>query len=202
MLALGARADAAAAPAAARRAVARPRAARSSREIFRIISELNEQEGLTVLVVEQNAALALAARAARLRARGRRASSRSRRRPSDGAARARVASATELPRATDRGRSDRLTSFLPAGRRRARHRRRSTEPRARDRADLPLDGRDQLRAGRDGDVLRRSSRGSSSTGGCRTGPRSSLTLVIAFVGGVAIERVVIRPVERARCSRS
>ena len=30
-----------------------------TREIFRIVSELNEKEGLTVLVVEQNAAIAL-----------------------------------------------------------------------------------------------------------------------------------------------
>jgi branched-chain amino acid transport system ATP-binding protein len=30
-----------------------------TREIFRVLRELNEQEGLTVLVVEQNAAIAL-----------------------------------------------------------------------------------------------------------------------------------------------
>ena len=30
-----------------------------TREIFRIVGELNEKEGLTVLVVEQNAAIAL-----------------------------------------------------------------------------------------------------------------------------------------------
>jgi branched-chain amino acid transport system ATP-binding protein len=34
-------------------------APRITREIFRIVAELNEQEGLTVLVVEQNAAIAL-----------------------------------------------------------------------------------------------------------------------------------------------
>ena len=41
------------------------------REIFRIVRELNEKEGLTVLVVEQNAKIALDARRARVRARGR-----------------------------------------------------------------------------------------------------------------------------------
>ena len=46
-------------------------------EIFRIVRELNEKEGLTVLVVEQNAHLALQAADSRLRARGR-AASRSR----------------------------------------------------------------------------------------------------------------------------
>ena len=40
-------------------------------EIFRIVRELNEKEGLTVLVVEQNAHLALQAARRRLRARGR-----------------------------------------------------------------------------------------------------------------------------------
>ena len=40
-------------------------------EIFRIVRELNEKEGLTVLVVEQNARIALDAASTRLRARGR-----------------------------------------------------------------------------------------------------------------------------------
>ena len=32
-----------------------------TREVFRVVSELNEKEGVAVLVVEQNAAVALAA---------------------------------------------------------------------------------------------------------------------------------------------
>ncbi len=44
------------------------------RELFRIVRELNEEEGLTVLVVEQNAAIALDVAVARVRARGRHAS--------------------------------------------------------------------------------------------------------------------------------
>ena len=47
-------------------------------EIFRIVGELNEREGLAVLVVEQNAVLALEASAARVRARGRRGRGRGR----------------------------------------------------------------------------------------------------------------------------
>ena len=41
------------------------------REIFRIVRELNEKDGLTVLVVEQDARIALDAASTRLRARGR-----------------------------------------------------------------------------------------------------------------------------------
>ena len=41
------------------------------REIFRIVRELNEKEGLTVLVVEQDARIALNAASTRVRARGR-----------------------------------------------------------------------------------------------------------------------------------
>ena len=41
------------------------------REIFRIVRELNEKEGLTVLVVEQDARIALDARRDGVRARGR-----------------------------------------------------------------------------------------------------------------------------------
>ena len=41
------------------------------REIFRIVRELNEKEGLTVLVVEQDARIALDSRGDGLRARGR-----------------------------------------------------------------------------------------------------------------------------------
>ena len=44
------------------------------REIFRIVRELNEEEGLTVLVVEQNARIALQSASSALRPRGRAAS--------------------------------------------------------------------------------------------------------------------------------
>ena len=42
-----------------------------TREVFRVVTDLNQKEGLTVLVVEQNAAIALAAARARVRARDR-----------------------------------------------------------------------------------------------------------------------------------
>ena len=64
------------------------------REIFRIVRELNEKEGLTVLVVEQDARIALRTRVDRLRARGR---ARCRLGPERRAPRERVGQA-ELPR--------------------------------------------------------------------------------------------------------
>ena len=69
------------------------------------------------------------------------------------------------------------------------------EPRARARAHLPRDRGDQLRPGRDGDGddVRRVP--AHRSGVSRTGSRSSLTLAIAFVFGVAIQLVVIRPVQ-------
>ena len=53
------RADAEAAPDAARRAVVRPGAADRGQEIFRILRRINEEEKVSMLLVEQNAALAL-----------------------------------------------------------------------------------------------------------------------------------------------
>src|SRR6266540_4189058 len=47
----------------------------------------------------------------------------------------------------------RLVGGRAAGCKRPRHRQHLREPGARDRDHLPLDGRDQLRAGRDGDLL-------------------------------------------------
>ena len=70
MLALARAFMAAPATPPARRAVPWPCASSSCTEIFRIIKDLND-EGLTVLVVEQNAHIALSARADRVRARGR-----------------------------------------------------------------------------------------------------------------------------------
>ena len=64
------------------------------REIFRIVRELNEKEGLTVLVVEQDARIALNAASTRVRARGRQGGGR---RVERGAARRRSRPA-ELPR--------------------------------------------------------------------------------------------------------
>ena len=86
------------------------------REIFRIVRELNEQEGLTVLVVEQDARIALEAARDRVRPRGRR---RRGVRVERGAARRRGCPA-ELPRVLDGG------GLLPAGRLGARLGRRST----------------------------------------------------------------------------
>ena len=57
-----------------------------TQELFRVVHQLNEQEGLTVLVVEQNAQIALDSLAPRLRPRGRPGRRRGRER---GAARAR-----------------------------------------------------------------------------------------------------------------
>ena len=71
MLALARAFLAAPAAADARRAVARARAADHARGVPASSADLNQKEGLAVLVVEQNAAIALAAALARLRARDR-----------------------------------------------------------------------------------------------------------------------------------
>ena len=92
------------------------------REIFRIVRELNEKEGLTVLVVEQNARIALQTRVERVRPRGRAGRGRGLERR---APRERVRP-TELPRLL-------MADFLAAGRRGARVRRRSTR-RSRSRS--------------------------------------------------------------------
>ena len=60
MLAIGPRADARAAAAAARRAVARAWRPTSPRELFAILARIARDEGATMLLVEQNANLALA----------------------------------------------------------------------------------------------------------------------------------------------
>ena len=114
-----------------------------TREIFRIVSELNEKEGLTVLVVEQNAAIALeVASYAYVLEVGKVAVSG----PSEELAPQRIRP-QELPGVL---RSD--GRVLPAGRRRARHRVDLRRARARARVDPPRDRGDQLRPGRDGDV--------------------------------------------------
>ena len=118
------------------------------REIFRIVRELNEKEGLTVLVVEQDARIALQA-VARARTCSRSAASRSRGRatscartsPSDGAT-----SGTDGRR--------RLRRLHAAGRRPGSPRAAIYAlARARARDHPPLDRGHQLRAGRDGDAL-------------------------------------------------
>ena len=117
-------------------------------EIFRIVGELNEREGLAVLVVEQNAALALEASVARVRARGRQGRGRGRERR----AAARRSRSDARTWATDAARL-RLDAAGAADRDRPRLGRRLGDARGRARADLPLDRRRQLRPGRDGDVL-------------------------------------------------
>ena len=99
-----------------------------TREIFRIVSELNEKEGLTVLVVEQNAAIALeVASYAYVLEVGKVAVSG----PSEELARNEIRQ-QESTWATD-GR------VLPAGRRRARQRVDLRGARARARPDPPRD---------------------------------------------------------------
>ena len=120
----------------------------SSQELFRIVKELNAEEGLTVLVVEQNANVALdaAARAYVLevgqrRDRGRkRRAAPPRRRPQ------------VVPRGTDGAARLHLGRVRAAGDERPRRRLDLREPRARARPDLPDDERHQLRTGRDGDL--------------------------------------------------
>ena len=135
------RADAPAAAAAPRRALARARAARRRASSSRIVRRLNEEEGLAVLVVEQNATVALDRGPARVRARGR---PRRGRGPERRAARARRG-----PHGATWATDGRVPA---AGRLRTRLRRDLRQPRARPRPDLPHHGRRQLRPGRDGDV--------------------------------------------------
>ena len=58
-------------------------------------------------------------------------------------------------------------------------------------------GHPQLRAGRDGAVLDVRRVVVHRPRACRCGSRSSSSMVLSFVGGALIERVVIRPVERS-----
>ena len=69
------------------------------------------------------------------------------------------------------------------------------EPRAGARPDLPDHGRRQLRAGRDGDVHDLHRLDADEPRHVRSGRRSRSRSLIAFAGGVGIERVIIRPVE-------
>ena len=153
------------------------------REIFRILGDLNEQEG-------PRRARGRAERQARaplvepcVRARGRpgraakaRAPSWPRTSPS-----ASPTSATDVTEFCNRSSRDLPPDHLrPA--------------RPGDRDHLPLDGRRELRAGRDGhvhDLHRLDARRPRH----RLLGRFALTLLIAFVGGIALERIVVRPVE-------
>ena len=112
-----------------------------TREIFRIVRELNEKEGLTVLVVEQNAASPSRWQRG-VRARGR----QGRRVRDERGARPRRIRPQELPGV--------LTAWPNSSSRSSRARGRGDLrcARARPRPDPPRHGRDQLRAGRDGDV--------------------------------------------------
>ena len=112
------------------------------REIFRIVRELNERDGLAVLVVEQDAAHRPRRRASRLRPRGR----RGRRSPARAPSCATTNPSARATSATD-GR------LLPTGGVGARLRRHLRLARARARPHPSRDGRHQLRAGGDGDVL-------------------------------------------------
>ena len=142
------------------------------REIFDVLRRMNEA-GTTIVVVEQNATLALALGAARVRARDRAAScsaaSRGRCRRTSRCAGATSATDGELP---------------PAGRQRARVGRDLRLARARDRAHPPRDRRAQLRAGRAGDAL-----GvhllDAVDHGWSFWPAFGATIALSFGGGVA-----------------
>ena len=111
------------------------------KEIFRIVRELNEKEGLTVLVVEQDARIALnAASTAYVLEVGKVAVSGSSADLRDDEAIRRSYLGTD-------------GAVLPTGRLGPRLRRHLRVARARARADPPCHRRRQLRPGRDGDVL-------------------------------------------------
>ena len=112
-----------------------------TREVFRVVGDLNQKEGLAVLVVEQNAAIALVRRASRLRARDRLDRALGRRRRPEGERR----DPDRVPRLL-------MQTFLQTLVSGPRARRDLRLARARARADLQGDRGDQLRAGRDGDV--------------------------------------------------
>ena len=78
-----------------------------------------------------------------------------------------------------------------------RHRRHLRQRRAGAGDDLPGDPPGELRAGRDGDVLDLPRLGADPGRRALLGARSRSPSSVAFVLGVVIERVIIRPVENA-----
>ena len=141
------RADAATAPAAARRAVARARAAGGRGDLpDRRRAERARGPGRARRRAERGARARRVR--ARVRARGRQGRGRGRERGPP----ARRSGPRSRTSATDAARL-RLDAARAADRDRPRLRRRLGDARRRARADLPLDRRRQLRAGRDGDVL-------------------------------------------------
>ncbi len=156
-------------------------------ELFRIVGELNREEGLTVLVVEQNANAAFSRRRPGLRARGRPRGRAGRR-------------ATSCARTrTCAGATSGTDARVPAtARLRSLDRQRLRQPGPGARPHPPSDGSRELRAGRDGDVhdLHRV-----------VADHQPRLLVLARVlrsrwrsrscVGVGVERVVIRPFYRA-----
>ena len=143
------------------------------REIFGILGDLNEKEGLAVLVVEQNARLALrsSSRAYVLevgRGRARGPERRARPRTSPSAAATSGTDVTEFLQQVVAGLAS-GSIYAPA--------------RARDRDHLPRDRGRELRAGRDGDVHDASSPGRSSNHGVGLLGRLCVTLSDRVRGG-------------------
>ena len=160
------------------------------REIFDALRQLNET-GTTIVVVEQNAALALARRAARVRAR-------------DGAHRARRRR-REARRAGRRHESGSRASYL--GVLMANFLQQVVSglasggiygsARARDRAHPPRDRRPQLRAGRAGDALGVHLLDARSTTAGRSGLRSARRSLLSF-GGRRRDRADADPADPER----
>ena len=183
-----ARCSSRAAAAAARRAVARPRADLVDL-VFDTLAELRD-EGVTILLVEQNAARDGRARRPHLRAAHRRGS-RSRATRDELQPRARTRD--RVPRASRRRGLD--DQFVQNVDRRPQLGSLYALLRPRHRPDLRDHGADQLRPRR-ADHGRRPTRSSSS--GTRRWPILVLaTLAIVVVLALAIERVAFRPVRDA-----
>ena len=171
------------------------------REIFRIVRELNEREGLTVLVVEQDARIALetASRAYVLEV-GRVAVAG----PSGELARERVRPA-ELPRVLGGGALADFMQQVVAGLASGVDLRLA---RARARPHPPRDRRHQLRPGRDGDVLDVHRLDADDEPRLGYWPAFAFTLLASFVGGVGdppgrdpAEREGLRAARRDRHDR-
>ena len=159
------------------------------REIFRIVRAINQDEGVTVLLVEQNAAMALElADHAYLLETGRVVMSG----PSADSA-ARRLDPPLLPRLLKSARGH-LDPAGVSGLADGRHLR---EPRAGARHDLPGDGRGELRPGRHGDVQHLPLLVAAAARACPTGSPSSPPSSSPSWAALLIERIVIRPVEDA-----
>ena len=152
-----------------------------TREVFSTLQHLNEQ-GTAIVVVEQNAALALSvARRAYLLETARWCSPARLRRFAQTKTCGGAISATDGELLAAGG----VGSCVGRDLRLAR---------ACACADLPRDGRDQLRAGRTGDALGIHLRGAFGHG-WSFWPAFAATVVVSFAGGMALHATVIRPLQ-------